>query len=151
MQSMWLKINSPEVVHEVFEDEVVIVNLDSGNYYSLEGAGADIWREIENGRSVEEITGRIAGEYDSDTGEIESAVHHLIAELQEEKLVRTSDDAKPETGIAHASGEAPLRERRKFEPLVLNRFTDMQELLLLDPVHDVDETGWPRAKESLGG
>ena len=26
---------------------------------------------------------------------------------------------------------------------MFERFTDMQDLLLLDPIHDVDETGWP--------
>jgi hypothetical protein len=25
----------------------------------------------------------------------------------------------------------------------LHKYTDMEELLLLDPIHDVDETGWP--------
>ena len=25
----------------------------------------------------------------------------------------------------------------------LERFTDMEDLLLLDPVHDVEEMGWP--------
>ena len=25
----------------------------------------------------------------------------------------------------------------------LGKYTDMQELLLLDPVHEVDEAGWP--------
>jgi hypothetical protein len=25
----------------------------------------------------------------------------------------------------------------------LSRFDDMQEMLLLDPIHDVAETGWP--------
>jgi hypothetical protein len=29
---------------------------------------------------------------------------------------------------------------------VLERYTDMQELLLLDPIHDVDESGWPHRK-----
>jgi len=34
---------------------------------------------------------------------------------------------------------------------VLERYTDMQELLLIDPIHDVDETGWPRRKEQSEG
>jgi hypothetical protein len=25
----------------------------------------------------------------------------------------------------------------------LNKFTDIKELLLLDPIHEVDEAGWP--------
>jgi hypothetical protein len=28
----------------------------------------------------------------------------------------------------------------------LQKFTDMQELLLLDPIHEVDERGWPHRK-----
>jgi hypothetical protein len=26
---------------------------------------------------------------------------------------------------------------------VLDKYTDMQELLLLDPIHEVDDAGWP--------
>jgi hypothetical protein len=27
---------------------------------------------------------------------------------------------------------------------LLNKYSDMQELLLLDPIHDVDDAGWPK-------
>ncbi len=33
-----------------------------------------------------------------------------------------------------------------YAPPALETYTDMQELLLLDPIHDVDETGWPAAR-----
>jgi hypothetical protein len=29
---------------------------------------------------------------------------------------------------------------------MLERYEDMQDLILLDPVHEVEEEGWPRAK-----
>jgi hypothetical protein len=28
----------------------------------------------------------------------------------------------------------------------LNKYTDMQDLLLLDPIHEVDAAGWPSTK-----
>ena len=31
---------------------------------------------------------------------------------------------------------------------VVEIFSDMQEILLLDPVHDVDKSGWPITKNS---
>jgi hypothetical protein len=31
---------------------------------------------------------------------------------------------------------------------VIETFSDMQEILLLDPVHDVDKAGWPISKNS---
>jgi hypothetical protein len=34
-----------------------------------------------------------------------------------------------------------------FVAPVLHKHTDMQDLLLLDPIHEVDETGWPSVKK----
>jgi hypothetical protein len=33
-----------------------------------------------------------------------------------------------------------------FTPPALTKFTDMQDLLLLDPIHDVGSGGWPAKK-----
>lgn len=33
-----------------------------------------------------------------------------------------------------------------YRPPVLEVFADMQDLLLLDPIHDIDEVGWPVAR-----
>ena len=33
-----------------------------------------------------------------------------------------------------------------FVPPTLEKYTDMQDLVLLDPVHEVDERGWPHAQ-----
>jgi hypothetical protein len=34
-----------------------------------------------------------------------------------------------------------------WEAPKLTVYEDMQDLLLLDPIHDVDETGWPARKQ----
>jgi len=34
-------------------------------------------------------------------------------------------------------------ERPPFTKPELHKFTDMQDLLLFDPIHEVDESGWP--------
>jgi hypothetical protein len=33
--------------------------------------------------------------------------------------------------------------RLSFTHPQLQKYTDMQELLLLDPIHEVEESGWP--------
>jgi hypothetical protein len=33
-----------------------------------------------------------------------------------------------------------------FSPPVLQKFSDMQELLLVDPIHEVKAEGWPLTK-----
>jgi len=142
------RINQPQVVHEAFDDEVVIVNLDTGNYYSLEGAGADIWREIEVGAGADEIVEATIRRYDGPSEEIRSAVRELLRDLEREELVSPGNVADPAARDRSSSDEAATNQRPPFLKPVLTRFTDMQELLLLDPVHDVDETGWPRPRDA---
>ena len=43
-----LRVNSPHVIHETIDGEVIVINLASGNYYSVKGAGADVWDVIES-------------------------------------------------------------------------------------------------------
>ena len=41
----------PKVVYETFDDEVIIINLENGNYFSVAGSGAAIWRTATTFRS----------------------------------------------------------------------------------------------------
>ena len=74
------RVNQPDVIFEVFDDEVVIVNLDSGNYYSLNKTGPEVWRSISQGATVEEIIESMTREYEEDGVEIETAVKQLVEE-----------------------------------------------------------------------
>ena len=42
--------------------------------------------------------------------------------------------------------EVPLSPMA-FEKPVIEKFSDMQEMLLLDPIHEVSEMGWPNEAE----
>jgi len=46
----------------------------------------------------------------------------------------------------------PVAEDRadnaRFQPPTLNKYTDMRDMLLLDPIHDVGESGWPVPKST---
>jgi hypothetical protein len=136
------RINSPKVTHETIDGEVVIVNLDSGNYYSLNGVGAVVWRLIAEVGSLDKIVAVVADRYEGDRSEMETAVNRLIAELQTENLILLCD-ANCESA-ATATQLEKSAEKNAFEAPVLHKYTDMQDLLLLDPIHEVDEMGWPK-------
>jgi hypothetical protein len=34
----------------------------------------------------------------------------------------------------------------EFVTPCLQKYTDMEELLLIDPIHEIDEVGWPSAR-----
>lgn len=123
------EVNRPDVVDESVDGEVLIVHLGTGTYYSSRGAGDGAWQMLASGRTAAESAGPL--------GLTEAGVQAFLDELIAEGLLRPRDsdlDAAPELSAVPG-------------PLVLEKYTDMQELLLLDPIHDVDdEAGWPNAR-----
>ena len=139
-------ICAPKIIHEIIDGEVVVANLDNGNYYSLENVAAYIWRLLEGNPTEDEVVEGVTNRYGISREDVEGSARSFISELQKEELISTSKadkagDIKVECGAVEAGGEKP-----DFEPPLLNKYTDMQNLLLLDPIHEVDETGWPKTK-----
>ncbi len=132
------RVNKPDVILENFGDEVVIVNLKNGNYYSLDSLGAEIWARLEQGATLAETLEGLLQKYSGDSAQIEQALTQFVSELQADALMVASEAA----GQPVAMPTAP-EAKQPFTVPVLHKYTDMQELLLLDPIHEVDETGWP--------
>lgn len=142
------KINTSKVVHETIDNEVIIINFDNGNYYSLNTVGAEIWSCIERNPTVNEIINVITNRYEGNPEVIKQDVTQLITDLKREELIVLEGEQKDQS---HQESNSKLeinesKERPKFEKPGLNKYTDMQEMLLLDPIHEVDETGWPTSK-----
>ncbi|HDL20110.1 MAG TPA: PqqD family protein [Nitrospirae bacterium] len=145
---MRFRINKPHVINEIIDGEVVILNLDTGNYYSMDKAGADIWGLIEGDAGVGEIVEEIATRYAGKREDIEDAVDTLIKELIEEHLIVSVDGSGSEGDVVSAVRDKSVNEKSlpEFKAPLLHKYSDMQELLLLDPIHDVGESGWPGAE-----
>jgi len=131
------RINRPDVIHEILDGELVIVNLRNGAYYSLDPVGTVVWQEVERGSSEAEIVAEMLACFEGDAAVIEEGARSLLAELRREDLVTAAE------GAPVADGRLPRDGRTAFAPPRLQKYTDMQELLLLDPIHEIDESGWP--------
>lgn len=129
------RINTPQVLHEQFDNEVVLVNLENGNYYSLNASGSAILLLIAKGLSPDAVEKRYV---DVDVT-IRDHVRDLLTELLGEGLITPCDD----TTFIKDEDETETAALDFSTPPALQRFTDMQDLLLLDPIHDVDDRGWP--------
>jgi hypothetical protein len=138
-------VHNPPVVHESFGDEVVIVNLNSGAYYSLDKAGLAIWKLIVEGASIDETADQLSGRYSASRAEILASVVELISSLQREGLIQPARDMEHRTNLA-LQNDPNGGEKIPFEPPLLNKFTDVEDLLILDPIHDVDAAGWPQKR-----
>ena len=147
-ESTQFRINTPKVIHETIDGETVIVNLDTGNYYSLNRVGADIWSLIGIGITVHHIVEDIACRYAGERQAIGPSVLQFINELREEALIITDSSQMNETKAKPVTRNCAeqITEKLVFETPLLQKYSDMQDLLLLDPIHEVDDAGWPNAK-----
>jgi len=137
------RMNTPQVIAEVIDDEAIIVNLDTGTYYSLRGAGADIWRLAAQGLAADAIPPTLSRRYTGDPSVIQDSVGRLLQQLSAEGLLapRTGADGEQEA----VAGWPPDQPPAPFQAPSLQKYTDMTELLLLDPIHDVNGQAWPNA------
>ncbi len=143
-------INTTKIVHETIDGEVIIINFDTGNYYSLNAAGKDIWCCLEKNFNLSRITVEITAGYKGNNEEIKKDLNQFLVELEKEELIILDKEMKDNSSeISPDKFEINEgKEKLKYEKPELRKYTDMKEMLLLDPIHEVDETGWPSAKIS---
>jgi coenzyme PQQ synthesis protein D (PqqD) len=151
MTNQRFRVNTPTVTHETIDGEAVIINLDSGNYYSLMDVGSFIWSLVEKGASASELQKLVLQSYQGDATQIDQGVQELLTQLQEENLI-VPVDGEGAIDLAQLNQAPPSNnghEKPSFNPPTLHKYSDMQELLLLDPIHDVDEAGWPKPNPDI--
>ena len=145
LQARRYTINTNHVVYQEYYEEILAINLDKGNYFSLRGSAAQIWSLILQGAAVKVIVDVLADKYESQRSLVPDEVERFIGDLLGHDLIAPHEDQ-----IEGTSAVAVIPEKYdlpSFDSPTIEIYTDMQELLLLDPVHDADETGWPVQKE----
>ena len=120
-------IKSVDVIGDTIDNESVILNVSNGIYYACRNLGAQIWVLLEIGISREGVHEL----FDSDS-EHTLIIDSFLDELIKENLIREEE------------GEYKLNERIKksitesdYGSIKLEKYTDMKDLLDLDPVHEV--------------
>jgi hypothetical protein len=122
--------NLGEVSGKVLDGEAIIINVSTGRYYSMDGVGALAWSLLEAGPTAGEIARSIAALHEVPDDAALADVLRLLGELLEEGLVVVGDAGVAPAGPAPAP---PAAGRAAYSPPVLNVYTDMADLLALDP------------------
>jgi hypothetical protein len=123
------------------------MNLKSGNYYSSDGVGSLLWHGIELGKTHSQLLDLVRTAFPSVPEDLAAALDPFIGELITHELVREMPAERAgarsdELELTHVNGSG------EFRAPILNVYVDMKDLLLLDPIHDVDELGWPTPKSA---
>jgi hypothetical protein len=140
--SKYYTLNSGKIVFEKFEDETVLVNLERGNYYGVMHVGRSILQLLEYGATESQIITAIAEKYQQNASTIEEEIRTFFQLMANEEIIIETE----QTNGFPKNIELVDKKLEYISP-TLEVFTDMQDLILLDPIHDVGSQGWPNPKD----
>lgn len=131
------RIPQTRVVYEVLSTEVIVVDFTTGNYFALIHVAKQIWQLIEQRASVDQIAHLLSHRYQREKLAVLEDLQQFFKELLENQLIESTDPVEDqETTLAPSEGW-------EYDIPKLQKYTDVQSLLLLDPIHEVTEAGWP--------
>jgi hypothetical protein len=133
------QISTGKIAHENIDGEIIVIHYDTGDYYSMSGTAAVLWQMMSTPQSLDRIRARFA----SWDGRAETSVTRFLDVLVGEGLIHATEDASGGTAGAPGQREG---ERLAFQDPVVEKYSDMKTILLADPIHDVEEEGWPKVK-----
>jgi hypothetical protein len=122
-------IDESRISYNRFDDEIIVVNLGTGSYFSMHRTAAEIWRMIESGPAS---AASIADAFGQPMPAVTSQIQDFLNGLEAKGLLRAVNDPAC-VSTTSASYSLP----------VLEEFDELRELLLADIVHDADDAGWP--------
>jgi len=86
-------VQSRDPVAVEVDQAVVMMGLEQGKYYGLEGVGGRIWALVDEPRSVRDVCAALVEEFEVDPDVCLREVTAFLTELAREKLVRVLDEA----------------------------------------------------------
>lgn len=132
-------LNSENISHERLDGEVLLISFDSGKYFSAKNSAADILWLLENKIYRKNWNDFLSGHF---ANYAESDIDGFLESLLAEKLII------PFAGEMNSSTTLPNDySRSEWEIPRLVVFNDLENLLLIDPIHDASTEGWPKKKD----
>jgi hypothetical protein len=128
-----LEVAAPPCAADDMGDEVVVLNVETGIYFSVRGLGAALWRDLADGHPVQTLSALAEQEGKG------AAVLAFVEQLMNYGIMRASVRAPAD------SAPAIVAKLKSNDEIVFEAYDDIQDLLLSDPIHDVDPVqGWPK-------
>ncbi len=82
-------VTNDDVLSTDVDGDVVMMDVDSGNYFGLDAISSDIWHRLARPVTVEALCDDLLRDYDAPLDVIRRDVLALLNTLHDKKLVRT--------------------------------------------------------------
>jgi hypothetical protein len=81
------RVNTPSVIFERFDEEVVAINMDKGTYHSMAGPAADAFVLLSEEATPEELAEALSNRYAATPEQIGTALSPFLEQLENEQLI----------------------------------------------------------------
>jgi hypothetical protein len=82
----------PSVVTRAVGGEVLLLNADTGRYYTLDPTGARVWALIASLETTDRVCDALAAEFQADPQELRRDVEALVSDLIAQGLLESIHD-----------------------------------------------------------
>ena len=81
-------VRCQELLQADVNGEIVALNVEQGQCYGLNSVASEIWRMLEEPKSIDEICVKLTEDYDVDAAICRSEVLTLLSQLEDEGLIK---------------------------------------------------------------
>ena len=129
-------ILNSRIACDLYDGDLVLANLDTGIYYSLTGLAVYLAGKlpVANKNDLIEETASV---FSDQKPAALVDLNKIWEKLENEDIIISVDTDK------EFKKTFTVEKPTEFVASNLSRYADMQDLLMLDPIHEVDEDGWP--------
>ena len=78
---------SPQAMSRQLDDEVVILDVPSGRYFSLNAVGVVVWDRLADEATIDDLVDAVTAEFEVDPDTARSDIDGLVASLTEAGLL----------------------------------------------------------------
>ena len=131
-------INDEHVISEQIDDDTVVINLLTGCYYNFNKSASTIFKLLKNGNTKKDMIlwykKFFSLNLEIATKDITTLLNYMI---KKQLIINISkvDTLNSSKYIKY-----------DYVNPIIEEFDDMQDMLLLDPIHEVKNEGWPYKK-----
>lgn len=137
-------LNDEKMFMDIADKIAIVINSETGIYYGLNGFGTTVLENLAKGADSDELLNRLQ-KLPNAPENLAQRFNDFVADLLEKELLIAAPANMQEINI-----DAEMANSDNFV-MEINSYTDAQEMLLADPIHEVkEETGWTPEKESIG-
>lgn len=136
-------INKSKMFYDMADGQAIVINFETGMYYGMSSLGSYVIDYLLKGASLEKLADALRKEKECPQDILERLQAFVSALAEKEIILEAEGKPNQETNIVF--GDDAYVDGYDLD---VNEFAEAQDLIMADPIHDVDaDMGWPIMKE----